>query len=86
MFYTYILKSSKDQDYYFGHCSDLDIRLQTHNSGKVRSTKRKRPFVIYYFETFQTKSEAYKREMVFKTLSGRQSSTFWALTKSGSVA
>jgi putative endonuclease len=72
MFYTYILKSIKDHGYYFGHCSDLDARLRTHNNGKVRSTKGRRPFIIHYFETFQTKSEAFKREMFFKTVLGRQ--------------
>jgi putative endonuclease len=72
MFYSYILKSTKDQGYYFGHCSDLNIRLQKHNSGKVRSTKARIPFAIHYSETFQTKSEAYNRvgsEGLFPSLS-----------------
>jgi len=72
MFYSYVLKSLRDQGYYFGHCSNLDLRLQKHNAGKTRSTKARRPLIVHYFETFQTKSEAYKREMFFKSLEGRK--------------
>jgi putative endonuclease len=72
MFYTYILRSLKDGGYYFGHCSDMQERLNKHNSGKVRSTKARTPFLLHYNEEFQTKSEAFKREMFFKSLEGRQ--------------
>ena len=58
-FYTYILKSLKDDGYYYGHTSDIENRLKRHNSKKVKSTKSRIPFVLHYFETFQTKSEAY---------------------------
>jgi putative endonuclease len=71
MYYTYILKSQKDGGYYIGHTIHLEERLGQHNGGKVRSTKGRRPLTIYYFESFSTKSEAFKREMFFKTLEGR---------------
>ncbi|MBT0811566.1 GIY-YIG nuclease family protein [Litoribacter ruber] len=69
-YYTYILKSTKDGKYYYGHSKDLTKRLKEHNAGKVRSTKGRRPFVILYSETFTSKSEAYKREMYFKSIEG----------------
>ena len=69
-FYTYILKSEKDNGFYYGHCQNLQQRLLTHNLGKVRSTKSRRPFIIHYFETFETKSEAAKREYYFKSIDG----------------
>ena len=72
MFTTYILRSEKDNGYYFGHCHDLKIRLSRHNSGKVRSTKSRIPFIVHYTEFFNTKSEAYRREMFFKSFEGRQ--------------
>ena len=72
MFFAYIIKSIKDQGYYFGHCVEIKLRLQRHNQGKVRSTKSRVPFVLHYSESFQTKSEAYKRECFFKSLEGRQ--------------
>jgi putative endonuclease len=70
-FYTYILKSNKDGGYYYGHTKDLAARLHTHNSGKVRSTKSRIPFVLHYFETFETKSAAYLQEMFFKSAEGK---------------
>ena len=72
MFYTYILRSLKDGGYYFGYCSDMRERLNRHNAGKVRSTKARTPFLLHYHEEFNTKSEAFKREMFFKSFDGRQ--------------
>jgi putative endonuclease len=71
MYFSYILKSLKDGKYYYGHCSDLEQRLKQHNLGKVRSTKSRKPFILHYNETFTTKSEAYRRELFFKSLEGR---------------
>ena len=70
MYYTYILKSLKDQKYYYGYTSDLHLRLKEHNNGKVRATKSRRPFIIHYYETIETKSEAIKRELFFKSIDG----------------
>ena len=67
-FYTYILKSLKDDGYYYGHTSDIENRLKRHNSKKVKSTKSRIPFVLHYFETFQTKSEAYLQELLAAVL------------------
>ena len=71
-FYTYILKSETSAGYYFGHCKDLQKRIANHNAGKVRSTKHNRPWHLHYFEKFETKSDAYKRELFFKSLDGRR--------------
>jgi len=70
MFYVYILKSLKDSKYYYGYCEDLSIRIKSHNAGKVRSTKSRRPFEIHYTEPFATKTEAVKRENFFKSIDG----------------
>jgi putative endonuclease len=72
MYHTYIIKSQKDNGYYFGYTSDVAERLKSHNSGKVKSTKGRRPFVLHYFETFTTKKEASDREKFFKSFEGRQ--------------
>jgi putative endonuclease len=70
MFYTYILLSEVDGTHYYGHTSDLIERLKTHNLGKVRYTKGRRPWKIIYSEPFDTKSEACKREIFFKSIEG----------------
>ena len=71
MYYTYVLKSVKFNRHYYGHTHDLQARLKSHNQGKVRSTKAYRPWKIVYYETFPTKSEAFRREMFFKSVEGR---------------
>ncbi len=70
-YYTYILKSLKDERYYYGHTFDIENRLKTHNSKKVRSTKSRTPFILHYFEIFETKSEAYRQEVFFKSAKGK---------------
>ncbi|NQT93276.1 MAG: GIY-YIG nuclease family protein [Lentisphaerae bacterium] len=76
-YHAYILKSTIDGSYYKGSCDDLTVRLARHNGGKVKSTKRKRPWTLHYFETFATRSEALKRERFFKSRSGYR----WLRTK-----
>ncbi|MFZ9981924.1 MAG: GIY-YIG nuclease family protein [Cyclobacteriaceae bacterium] len=70
MFYVYILQSEKTRTFYYGHTSDLDNRLKKHNEGKVKYTKSRRPWILIYSESFVTKSEAYKRELFFKSIEG----------------
>ncbi len=67
---VYILKSIKDSKYYYGYTSNLANRLNRHNSGMVRSTKARTPFMIIYTEIFQDKSTAIKRENYFKSIDG----------------
>ncbi len=70
MYYVYILKSLRDGRYYYGSTSELESRLKAHNSGKVRSTKSRRPLIIHYREEYRAKSEARKRELFFKSRAG----------------
>ena len=49
MYKTYILQSLIDDSFYYGHSKNLDQRLKSHNLGKVRSTKARKPWKIYYF-------------------------------------
>jgi len=70
LYKAYILKSVEDDKHYYGHSKDVNKRLQAHNRGKVRSTKSHKPWKVIYTETFLTKSEAYKREMFFKSIDG----------------
>jgi putative endonuclease len=70
MFFAYIIKSELTETHYYGSCEDLEIRIQKHNGGKVKYTKSKRPWKLLYFEEFPTRSEAYKRELFFKSRAG----------------
>ncbi|MEK6780108.1 MAG: GIY-YIG nuclease family protein [Bacteroidota bacterium] len=70
MFHVYVLQSEKTKTFYFGHSSDIKNRLNKHNLGKVRYTKSKRPWKLIYSQQFETKSEAYRRELFFKSIEG----------------
>ena len=48
-YYAYILKSEKDNGFYYGHCQNVQQRLLHHNAGKVRSTKSRRPLCSLLF-------------------------------------
>jgi predicted GIY-YIG superfamily endonuclease len=50
MFYFYILRSLKDRSLYYGYTSDLRKRFKDHNSGRVTSTKNRRPLEIVYLQ------------------------------------
>ena len=70
MYYAYILKSVKDNGYYYGSTSDLPKRIKEHNDGRVKSTKSRGPWQLRYFEEFPDRGGARKREMYFKKRSG----------------
>ena len=66
--YTYIVKCS-DETLYTGWTNDLEKRLRAHNSGKgAKYTKNRRPVELVYFEEYDTKQEAMKREYAIKQL------------------
>lgn len=66
--YTYIVKCS-DETLYTGWTNDLEKRLRAHNSGKgAKYTKNRCPVELVYFEEYDTKQEAMKREYAIKQL------------------
>lgn len=71
MYYVYILKSESSSHFYTGQTDSLNDRLEYHNSGKVTWSKRYAPWKLYYFEKFQSREEALKREKYFKSHAGR---------------
>jgi putative endonuclease len=72
LFYAYILESDKSGRYYIGHTSDLNKRIETHNSGRVKATRNKGPWKCVYFEEFNTKLEANRRELEVKKKKSRK--------------
>ena len=62
MFYLYILKSKIDNDLYIGSTNDLKKRFAEHNSGRVFSTRSRRPFELIYYEAYKSEKDVRKRE------------------------
>ncbi len=68
MNYTYIVECA-DGSLYCGWTNDLDKRITAHNEGKgAKYTKSRLPVKLVYFETFDTKEEAMRREWRIKQL------------------
>lgn len=68
MNYTYIVRCN-DGTYYTGWTNDIEKRVKTHNEGKgAKYTKTRRPVTLVYYESFQTKEEAMRREWEIKQM------------------
>lgn len=73
--YTYIVKCS-DGSLYTGWTTDIEKRLEAHNSGKgAKYTKSRRPVTLVYYEEFSTKEEAMKREYAIKQMKREEKKT-----------
>ncbi|MFH1543477.1 MAG: GIY-YIG nuclease family protein [Patescibacteria group bacterium] len=72
IYYAYVLKSKKDSKLYYGFTRNLNNRLIEHNSGKVTSTKYRRPLHLLYFEKVNTITRARRKEKYFKSDFGRK--------------
>jgi putative endonuclease len=70
-FFVYVLRSEKTGRRYVGSCEDVAWRLERHNRGHSKSTRSGVPWKLLHSETFETRSEAVKRELYFKTGAGR---------------
>ena len=72
MFTTYILYSYSIDSYYIGSTSNIQDRIQRHNSGRSIYTKRGKPWTIVYQKNFDTKSDAYQYELYLKSQKSRK--------------
>jgi len=70
MYFVYIIQSSVDKNYYTGYTSDLKRRIERHNSGYSKATKKRKPFTLVYCESYENKNEAIKREYFLKSKIG----------------
>jgi putative endonuclease len=66
MFYVYIIESKVDSSYYIGYTSDIKNRLLKHNTANTGYTSRKQPWLLKYYEEFENKKDAIKREKHLK--------------------
>ena len=70
--YTYILECS-DGSLYTGWTNNLEKRLACHNGGKGgKYTASRLPVKLVYYEIFETKQEAMRREYAIKQLKRKE--------------
>ena len=66
--YTYMVRCS-DGSLYTGWTVDLEMRVAAHNSGKgAKYTKSRRPVTLAYYEVFENRQDAMRREYAIKKL------------------
>ena len=70
-YYTYVLFSEKDSNYYIGYSKDLKQRFEQHQKGQVDSTKGRRPLKLIYFEACLNREDAIRREKYLKIHYGK---------------
>ncbi|OGG13300.1 hypothetical protein A3D77_05575 [Candidatus Gottesmanbacteria bacterium RIFCSPHIGHO2_02_FULL_39_11] len=71
-YYTYILKSLKNNSLYIGYTTDLRKRFKEHNSGKNLATKPYIPYKLIFYEAFLNRIDAKNREEYLKGGYGRK--------------
>ena len=72
MNYVYILKCA-DNSLCTGWTNNLDKRIKAHAEGKgAKYTKARLPIELVYFEEYQDKREAMKREYAIKQLKRKE--------------
>ena len=70
--YTYMLEC-RDGSLYTGWTNNLEKRVACHNAGKGgKYTASRLPVNLVYYETFETKQEAMRREYAIKQLSRKE--------------
>ena len=72
MFYTYIIKSQKDDRWYTGSTNDLRKRLKQHDENRSTYTKGRGPWDLIYYEACLSEDDARSREKYLKTGMGKR--------------
>ena len=72
MWYTYVLQSKKDNNWYTGYTDDLRKRIVQHNEGTNRSTKGGVPWALIYYEYCLNQRDARAREKYLKSGMGKR--------------
>jgi putative endonuclease len=71
MFYTYVLQSGKDMNFYVGFTKNLKLRFEQHRQGLVEATMSRRPLELVYYEACLDQKDAVRREKYLKTYLGK---------------
>jgi len=72
MYYTYIIYTDSNNQYYVGYTHNLKLRIERHNLGWSQSTKSGIPWRLVYHEEYPAKSEAMSREREIKKWKSRK--------------
>ena len=65
------MASQRNGTLYVGVTSDIKKRLEEHNSGKVSTTRNRRPLKLIYWEGCLNQQDATHREKYLKSYHGK---------------
>lgn len=66
-YYTYVLLSLRDNEFYIGSTNNLKRRLTQHSHGLVEATKHRLPLKLIHYEYFISRKDAEAREIFLKS-------------------
>ena len=69
-FVVYILKGTKNSNHYIGQTGNLKERMIRHLNKETKTTKSMGELKLIYFETYNTRSDAMRREKFLKSCKG----------------
>lgn len=70
-YYVYILRNSSKNFIYIGYSENVKSRFESHNKGKVTSTKAYVPLELIHYEAYKNMEDAKRREKYLKSNKGR---------------
>jgi putative endonuclease len=67
MYYVYFIQSLRNSKIYVGHTSKSPFsRLKEHNNNSNQWSKNNKPFRLVYYEGYECKNDAERREKFYK--------------------
>ena len=72
MWYVYVLKSQKSDNWYTGMTNDLKRRFSEHNNGDSTYTRPRGPYKLIYYEASLDEKDARAREKYLKSGVGKR--------------
>jgi len=71
VYYTYVLQSLEDNQFYTGFTENLKLRFERHSKGRIESTRQRRPLKLIYYEACVDIEDAIRREKYLKKYHGK---------------
>ena len=72
MYYVYILYSKSINKLYKGFTANLKNRIEQHNKQEIKFTKNGTPWILIYYQSFISKTDALREELFLKSGKGKE--------------
>ncbi|MCK4664101.1 MAG: GIY-YIG nuclease family protein [Bacteroidales bacterium] len=76
-YFVYILKSEKNESFYIGQTNNLSQRIDRHNKGFEKYTKKFTPWKLFFSTELDSRAKAITLERKLKNLKSRKKINEW---------